>query len=227
VSDTELNVDVRQETGKGVARKLRAAGRIPGIFYARGEASRAISLDPRRLERVLSTGDAGINTLIDLRAELPDLNGKVVLVKELQRDPVSAELLHADLYAVDLEKTILVSVPVHLVGKAQGVDMGGIVDHSLREIELECLPRAIPGELEIDVSPLNMGDSLHVRDIVLPEGVILRSDPNLSVVSVVAPAVIEEEKPAEEAGEEGAPVPEGEEGAEKPAEGESGEAKKE
>jgi large subunit ribosomal protein L25 len=199
VADQELAVEIREHSGKGVARKLRAAGRIPGIFYGPGVPSVSITLDPHGLRRQLERSEAGMNTLFDLQAAgNSHLQGKVVLVKQLQRHPVSGAYLHVDLYAVDLTQTIEVSVPIHLTGKAMGVDLGGILDHNLRELELECLPRAIPREILVDVSDLGVGDSLHVRDLVLPEGVKLISDPDLSVLSVVAPAV-EEAAPAEAA----------------------------
>jgi len=229
--DTELHVEVRKDTGKGVARKLRAAGRMPGVVYGRELGPVAVSLDPKVLYKGITLGHAGMNTLFDLRVDgdgdAGGIGGKTAMVKELQRDPVSGVLLHADLYTVDVTRTIEVSVPVHLSGKAAGVEMGGILDHSLREVELECLPRAIPDEIVIDVSALEVGDSLHVRDLPLPEGVELRSDPDLSVVSVVSPAAEEAEAPEEEeaaaaAAEEGEapPAEEGEESGE-----ESGEEK--
>jgi len=226
VADYQLEIQVRDQRGKGAARKLRAKGQIPAVCYGRGEPV-SVSLDPRALDRLLKTSDAGMNTLIDLRGHA-GLEGRTVLLKEVQRDPVTGKALHADLYTLDLTRTVQVSVPLHLTGKATGVELqGGILDHSLRELELECLPTAIPKELRLDVSGLEVGDSLHVRDISLPEGVVLLSDPNLSVVSVVAPAVEEAAAPVEgeplegevpaEGAEPGAPA------AEKPSEEDSGE----
>jgi len=121
---------------------------------------------------------------------------------------VRGSFVHADLYEVDLRQTIEVSVPSHVTGKATGVEFGGgVLDQALREVEVKCLPRAIPDEFVVDVSPLQLGDSLHVRDLVLPEGVELVSDGNLSIVSVVAPTK-EEEPGAVEAveGEAAAPA---------------------
>jgi large subunit ribosomal protein L25 len=206
VSDYELAVEIRDGSGKGAARKLRAKGRIPGICYGGGAAPQPIHLDPLALNRVIMRSAAGVNTLIDLKGG--GLDGKVVLVKELQRDPVKGTLLHADLYSVDVDRTVEVEVPIHLFGTPVGVKLGGgILEHSLRELHLECLPRAIPEEINADVSSLELGDSLHVRDLVLPEGVTLLSDPDLSVVSVVAPRAEEEptveaEGAAEDAGDE-------------------------
>jgi large subunit ribosomal protein L25 len=190
VADTALHAQKRDKTGKGVGRKLRAAGRIPAVLYGRGTESVPLAVEPRALEKVLAAGHAGMNTLIDLQVDGGAQT--VVLVKELQRDPVKGTLLHADLYRVDLSQTIEVAVPLHIVGTAQGVALsGGILDFALREIEIECLPRAIPDQIDVDVSALDIGESLHVRDIVLPQGVTLKSDPDLSVVSVVAPAAEE------------------------------------
>jgi large subunit ribosomal protein L25 len=226
VAENALQVELRERAGKGVARKLRAAGRIPGVVYGRKVPPVPVSLDPQLLRRVLVRSEAGLNTLFELAvAGGGPLQGKPVLVRELQRDPVKGTYLHADLLVVDLLQKIQVSVPIHVVGKAHGVELGGILDHSLREIELLCLPTAIPKEIQIDVSALEVGDSLHVRDLALPEGVELRSDPDLSVVSVVVPAVEVTPTPAEAAvpaeGEE-VPAAEGEakpkEEAEEPSE---------
>ena len=211
MAENEIVVESREGGGKGVARKLRATGRIPAIFYGKGE-SQSIALEPRPLERLLSTSSAGLNTLISLKGG--GLDGKQVLVKQLQRDPVRGELLHADLYAIDVTKTVNVQVPVHLSGTPTGVSLeGGIVDQSIRDIEVECLPTAIPEEVVADISELALGSSLHVRDIALPAGVTLVSDGDLSVASVVAPKAVEEEAPAED---EAAEAAEGAEDAEAP-----------
>jgi large subunit ribosomal protein L25 len=197
-----------------VARKLRAAGRIPGICYRPNAESVAVSLDPSELDRLIRTASSGINTLIDLKvAGGGDFDGRQVLIKDLQRDPISGAFLHADLYAVDLKQTIHISIPVQLKGTPIGVTLGGgILDHATRELDVECLPDAIPEELAVDVSELEVGDSLHVRDIKVLEGVEILNDPDVSIVSVVAPAVVEEEAPAEEEeeGVEGEAAPEGE-----------------
>lgn len=224
MAENVLKVEVREGTGKGVARKLRAAGRIPGVLYGRAKDSVPLTLDPLVLERAIQKSEAGVNTLFDLDMEGAEAGARVVLVKDLQREPGAGFLLHADLYEVDLTQTVEVEIPIHLIGTPTGVTLeGGIMDHAHRELRIECLPQAIPDELTLDVSALAIGDSLHVSDIALPEGVELRDDLDISVVIVAAPRKEEEEVPAEAAeGEEGA-VAEGEEpkeGAEKPAEGE-------
>ncbi len=211
-----LGVELRDGRGKGVARKLRAAGRIPAICYRRNAESVAVSLDPKELDGLIRKASSGINTFIDLKvAGGGDFDGRQVLIKELQRDPISGAFLHADLYAVDLQQKIHISVPIHITGTAIGVSLGGgILDHATRELDVECLPNAIPEEFPVDVSGLEIGDSIHVRDIAVLEGVEILNDPDVSIVSVVAPAVVEEEAPAEEEegveGVEGEAAPEGE-----------------
>lgn len=230
MSETALVVETREGTGKGVARKLRAAGRVPAILYGQGKASLPLSIDPRALDRVLRAG--GANTLLDLTVQgRSDLGTPVALVKELQRDPLRGSILHADLYQVDLTKTVEVEVPIHLLGKPKGIDFGGLLEHTLREVALECLPRSIPAAIEVDVSNLEIGDVVHVRDLVLPEGVTLVSDPDLGVAQVALPQA--EEAPAEAAvAAEGAPAegaaapaaaPAAAEGADKPGKKEKGE----
>lgn len=218
MGENNLQAESRPNTGKGVARKLRAAGMIPGVIYGAKSDSRPISVDPRSLERVLHASGSGMNTLIDLAVDGSD---SVVLVKELQRDPIRGAYLHADFYEVDLTKPIEVMVPIHFMGRARGVEFGGIVDHPVRELDILCLPHVIPDSIEVDISELEIGDSLHVRDLVVPEGVTVLSDPELSIANVETPAVEEEPVVAD--------VVEGDEAA-APAEGdapatEEGEAK--
>src|SRR5690606_41970962 len=116
-----------------------------------------LALDPRALERILRS--AGANALLDLTIQgRSDLSDTVALVKELQRDPLRGEIIHADLYQVDLSRAVEVEVPIHLVGKPRGLEFGGILEHTLREVTLECLPRSIPDAIEVDISHLELGD---------------------------------------------------------------------
>ena len=186
MGENSLQAKMRGTTGKGVARKIRAEGLIPAVLYGSQSGNRAITIDPRSLERVLHGSGSGMNTLIDLDLEGSD---SVVLIKELQRDPVRGSYLHADFYEVDMSKPVEVMVPLHFLGRAKGADFGGIVDHPVREIDILCLPREIPGSLEIDISELEIGDSLHVRDVSVPAGVTVLSDLDLSVANVEAPTV--------------------------------------
>ncbi len=219
MSEASLAVELREGTGKGAARRLRRDGRIPGVVYGAKTANLSISLDPRELDRLIRTSHAGVNTLIDL-AGPNEVSGKTVLVKELQREPVRGALLHADLFEIDANARVRVSVPVHLSGTAQGVTMGGLLDHALREVEIDCLARSIPDEIVVDVSGLDIGDSIHVSDLAVPEGVELQTSEELSVVSVVAPKAEEEpvvEELDEAAAEAAAAAGEGE----APAEGDA------
>ncbi len=192
MSENVLAVELRDGTGKGVTRKIRRAGRVPAVIYGHGKATLSLSLDPKSLESILKASDAGVNTLIGLEGDSA-ISGKTVLVKELQRDPVDGFLMHADLFEVDPEEKIAISVPVHVVGIAEGITMGGILDHALREVELECLPSAIPDAIELDVTALSLGDSIHVRDLVVGAGISVRTHEELPVVSVILPTVVEEE----------------------------------
>jgi large subunit ribosomal protein L25 len=201
VSETALVVEVREAIGKGAVRKLRVAGRMPAILYGQGKESIALSLDPRALDRVLKA--SGANTLLDLTVEgRNDLGTPVALVKDLQRHPIRGTIMHADLYQVDLTKSVEVEVPIHLIGKPRGLDFGGLLEHMLREVKLECLPRSIPNFIEIDVSALEVGDVLHVRDLPLPDGVSLVSDADLGVAQVALPQA--DETPVAAAAAEGA-----------------------
>lgn len=198
MADVSIALESRSGTGKSYNRKLRAKGRVPGVVYGSGKEPVSVSFDPKVLEAKLSQSHAGINTLFDLEGDASVAN-RVAMVKDLQREPVRGAVLHADFYEIDLTERLHVSVPVHLSGSAPGLIEGGVIEHALRELELACLPNAIPDEVIADVSELELGQSLHVADIQLPEGVELVSNPELSVVSVLLPKAITEDvvEPAE------------------------------
>jgi large subunit ribosomal protein L25 len=189
------------------------------VVYGSGKEPVAVSFDPKVLEGKIKASHAGINTLFDLEGDAEVAN-RTVMVKDLQREPVRGAVLHADFFEIDMTERIHVSVPIHLSGSPPGLLEGGVIEHTLRELELACLPNAIPDELVADVSQLELGQSLHVSDISLPGSVELISDLELSVISVVLPKIVEEEVVAPEEGEE---LAEGEER----AEGEEGEEGKE
>lgn len=206
-----LKAELREETGKGVARKLRDKGFIPAVFYGAHTQTIPLVVDPRELSRALQT-EAGGNVLIDLEIKKGDqLDRKVVMVKEIQYDHFQKKALHTDFYEVAMDVLITVEVPVHLIGKPEGTKMGGILDQVRRTIEIQCLPGDIPKSIDIDVSSLKIGDSVHVRDIQLEKAKIL-SDSNFTIATVVPP-VAEEKKAEESAAEapEGAEVKEKEE----------------
>ena len=194
----ELDVSVREGSGKGAARKLRSGGRVPAVLYGGGMDPVSLQIDRRELERVMHVG---VNALIDLKGPA-EVKGKLVLVKDLQRDPVKRNPIHCDLLAVDTKKKLHVSVPIHLTGKAKGVELGGVLEPVLREVEIICLPLVIPDSFELDVTELDIGDALHISDLQVPEGIEIPTDPTVTVVHVIVPRV--EAEPEEEAEEEGA-----------------------
>jgi large subunit ribosomal protein L25 len=197
----QLEVTTREETGKGAARRTRRAGQVPAVLYGAGIEPVSLRIDRRTLERVVHSG---ANTLLDLRG--PDsVKGKIALVKELQRDPLSREAVHCDLHAIDTRKKLHVSIPLHFAGKPAGVEMGGVLDILARELEIVCLPMIIPDSIDIDVSALEIGDAIHVRDLPLAEGIEVVTDSALTLVHVVPPRV---DRPAAAEGE-GAAAAEG------------------
>lgn len=217
-----LNAKKRDKTGKEEANKLRKEGFIPGVVYG-GAETLSLSFDEKDLKKILS-GNRGDNTIFHLNIEGAENKECNVIVREFQNRPVKNELLHVDFYEVSMDKEIAVTVGIVLEGKAFGVDQeGGMLNHMMKEVEVECLPTSIPDEIKIDVTELKIGDVLHLKDVSMPEGVKLLEDPEEPVISVTM--IVEEviEAPAEE--EEGV---EGEEAKEEEAkEGEEAKEAKE
>lgn len=192
-----LLAEVREKTGKSVARKLRLAGKIPAILYGKHRPPTPLAIERKHLLEVLHTA-AGRNVLIDLQIQRDgDVETATVMLKELQRDLFGREVIHADLVAVSLEESIELEVPIVLVGQAKGVAEGGILEHHLRHLLVECLPTQIPEHIEVDISHLNIGDTIHVSDLNIPEGVAVRTPPEEVVVSLLAPVKEEVAAPAE------------------------------
>ena len=188
---------------------LRREGRVPAVVYKEGKSAISIQVSARELSRILHT-KAGENALITLRfgddsksglKEHPALASgeNVVLIKEIQHHPVSRQLLHVDFHQISLTQKITVSVPLAMKGEAVGVKLsGGVLEHLRWELEVECLPTEIPAEIAVDISALEKGQTLHVKDVVLPEGVRAVTDPEQPVVSCVEPQREEAAAPAEE-----------------------------
>src|SRR5688500_9529486 len=221
MAEVKLEVTKRDETGKGVARRARAAGKVPGVVYGRGMDPVSIEVDRRQFIQALQT-DAGMNVLLGL-----DLDGETIttLPRQLQRDPVRGTLLHADFVKVDLTVEVEAEVPVHLIGgdQAPGVREGGVLEHPLFMVTVKCLPTEVPEGIDADVSALNIGDSLRISDLASTNKFEFVQDPDTVVASVAQP-VSEEELAAMEAeagatGEE--PTVEGVEAAEGATEEES------
>jgi large subunit ribosomal protein L25 len=218
---SSLNGEQRTDVGKSVAKKLRAAGRIPAVYYGRGETPISLVVNAKEVETLLQ-GGSGANVIVDLLVTGAASADRKALIREIQRDPVQGNILHLDLQHISLTERITVEVPVELTGVPTGVkDGGGILEHLLREVEVECLPTDIPTHLEVDVSALNIGDTLHVSDIKA-ERVTILTEADRGIATVVPPTVLEEAKPAEEAAAEPELV-----GPKKEEEGETAEGSKE
>jgi len=200
-----LTAEIREGVGKEKAKKLRTKGLIPAIFYGPRSQTIPLVIDYKELTKVLQT-EAGENVLIDLDIRKgAQSDRKVVMVKDIQIDPLQRIALHTDFYEVAMDEMVTVEVPVHLIGKPEGTKMGGILDQVRRMIQIQCLPGEIPKSIDIDVSPLKIGDSIHIQDIQVEKAKII-SDTNFTIATVVPPVV--EEKVVE------AVAPEAVEGAE-------------
>jgi large subunit ribosomal protein L25 len=171
----------RLRSGKGVARKIRAQGMIPAVLYGGGE-NIPLSLRPQELLKILSSGE---NTIFQLEIDTETGEDRQAIVRDLQRDPLKGTLLHADLYRISMDVEITVAVPVMLQGMSREViDIGGVINQLLHEVEIQCLPSLIPHELTIDVSHLGIGEVLHVRDLQIPQGIQVLVAPDEVVASV-------------------------------------------
>lgn len=182
-----LKAQVRDKSGKGVARSLRRSKMVPAVLYGYGK-SLPISMGNKDVLKILNT-EGGEHALINLSLEgaKEGNSDRIALIKDYQVDPISGSLIHVDLLEVALDKKVKIPVMLHITGAAIGVKDGGILQHGIREVEVECLPNQIPGSFEINISPLAINDSLHVRDIVAPEGVKILTDPDTTVVSIQPP----------------------------------------
>lgn len=181
-----LNARSREERGKGAARALRRSGRIPAVVYGHGDDTRALSVEARELEKLVSSISVE-NTLVDLVVE--DAAPAPALIREVQYHPVRPEILHVDLYQVHAGEKIHLEIPIRFSGAPYGVrEEGGILQEVLRELHVECLPRDIPEAVDVDVTELRIGDAVHIRDLELVNARIL-NDESLVVCTVAAPTV--------------------------------------
>ena len=195
----EIQANARAAGSKNHARRLRRSGKIPAVLYGPKTEAVALELDKKDFSTRVALLQG--SHLVRLKSSVPALAEKVALVKEMQFHPISGDVTHADLYEVDLAAKIQVQVPLRFVGKAAGVTRGGILQPIVREVEVECLPMDIPGFFNVDVSALDIGDSIHGEEIQMPGGVTLVFESNFAVVTVVTPTV--EEAPVAAAPAEG------------------------
>ena len=198
----KLNAFRRTETGKGIARKLRANGRIPAVCYGSGEEAIPITVNPDELRGALDP-KKGENTLIELTIQGEDgTEVAQVMVKDYQLHAIKQHLLHADFLKVDPSKQLRIMVPLVLTGKSEGVLVGGILHQIMRELPMYCLPDRIPTSFTLDITALEIGDGLRVSDLTLEEGQAIDLPDSQALVQIAAPKAAEEEEEEEE-GEEG------------------------
>ena len=218
-----VTVEKRAESGKGPARRARAAGRVLGIFYGPNQAQAiGLTLDEKEFAKKISVLEG--SALIQFQSAAPDLASRMVLLRDVQEHPVTGAVLHADFYEVDLTKKLEVTVPLHFNGKPIGVEEGGILQPIVREVTVLCLPTEIPAFIDVDVSGLSIHDSIHVEELKVPQGIELVYDDNFTLVTVSPPTVEEVKVEAAAEGEEAAAAATPAEGA--PAPGAAGEAAK-
>jgi large subunit ribosomal protein L25 len=221
--EATLKAELREETGTGAARKLRVAGKVPAVLYGHGMDPLTISVSASDLLRLFHRV-GGSNVLVGL-----EVNGSTHLAipREVQRDHIHSRYVHVDFLAVRRDERITVSVEVHEVGVSVGVHAGGVVEHHLREVLVECLPGDVPEVIEADITDLEIGDMLKVGDVPAPAGATILTDPDTPVISIITPAALRTEAdltlPGEEAPEVEveAEVEAAEEGAEEGAETEA------
>jgi len=200
MQERELWVEPRKELGKGPARRIRRQGKIPAIIYGPGREPAPVVVDPKQVIKILHT-PTGKNTILTLKSSEPELEGRKVLIRDYQIDPITDELIHIDLMEVKEDRPVRVLVPIQLVGKPVGAEKGGTLEEHIRQLEIVCLPSQIPEVIKIDVSELDLGDSIHIRDLKL-EGIKVLTEGHLAVATMLAPARAEAEE-GEEAEAEG------------------------
>ncbi len=198
----ELQVEPRQQVGKGVARKFRRMGKLPAILYGRKREPTPLAIPTKEFQRKIAAIEGA--HLIRLKGD--GMGECLTLVKDVQRHPVTDAFLHVDFYEVDLAEKLTVSAPLHFVGKAAGVALGGILQPLRREIDVRCLPMQIPEFIEVDVSHLGIHDTIHVSELRLPEGVEAVYTEDFTLVTVLPPTV-EVSAPSQPAGETVAGAP--------------------
>lgn len=190
---------------KGTTRSLRREGFLPVVLYGHGIQSRPLKVRAKDFERILVTG-AGRNNLIrlEIEGERTETEPPTVMVKDIQSDPVKGRHIHADLQQISLKERIRAKVRLHIVGEEPIRNEGGIVQHQMREVEVECLPTELPDHLTVDLTGLGIGDSVTLGELKVPAGVRVVGEPDEVVASIVAPKMVAEEVPAAAEGAEAA-----------------------
>jgi large subunit ribosomal protein L25 len=206
MADATLTAELRTAAGKGPAGRLRRQGLVPAVVYGLGQDSVPVSVSSRELAHILS-GASGSNTLITLRV---DGKEQLALARQIQRNPTKGTLVHVDFIRVRADQTIQAEIPVHLTGDAEGVSRGGVLEQLVHTLSVEAKPGDLPPSIEFDVSALEIGDEVRVRELVVARGVAVLQDGEDLVAHISAPRVAEEEVEAEAAAEgEGGEAAEG------------------
>ena len=194
-----LAANLRSETGKGPVGRLRREGKLPAVFYGRNKEARSIVVDYKEFKKAIFS-DTGTKWLFKISLEGEE---KTVMLKEHQIDPIKRTSMHADFYEVDADRALQVEVPVLLEGASAGVDEGGMLQQVRHTLMVSALPHLLPEQLVIDVSAMQIGDSIHIGDVQAPEGVELVDDASFTVATIVAPRAEAEEEAEEGEAEEG------------------------
>ena len=211
---TELKACIRNESGKGPARRFREKGLIPAVFYGRGQDAIHISVNSADLMKIIK--EKKKNIFINLVIEGNERLEKLSLMKELQIEPVSRRFYHADFYEIRMDRKLTIDIPLHFVGIPVGVVNGGELQHLKRDLKVSCLPSALPDSIDLDVSGLDIGNSLKVQDIKVPEGIEVLDPGDVGVAMV---AVVKVSVPVAEAAAGAAAPAEGAEAAKEEAKG--------
>lgn len=182
-----LAIEARDKVGKGVSRRLRRNGQIPAVVYGKGMESVPVTVDIRELSTAIA-GEGGINHLITLKGG-GTLDGKVVIVADLTRDALSRQPLHVDLHKINMEEKVRVKVSVNLTGSSIGVKEGGLLDFHMHVIEIECLPMQIPEHVDVDITSLKIGGSLHVSDLQIPSGLKVVEEQTATIVNILGKSI--------------------------------------
>ena len=194
-TQVKLAASRRSGIGRSAVRKLKATGAVPAVIYGSKAEPEALQVSKREITALLSHA-AGENILVELEIEGAN---RLAMVQEVQHAPIGGDVLHIDFHAVSMDEMIEADVPLEPIGTANGVkNFGGLLEQSLRSLSIECLPRDLPDVITVDVSALNIGDAIHVRDIPLPEGVSITNPAELTAFSVMAPTVADDATPAAE-----------------------------
>ena len=194
----KIKAKLRKSAGNGPARVLRRNGEVPAVIYGPGKDTVLLSVSTKELEDILKNADVR-QAILNIEIQNGSLHDRTAMIKELQTHPVSRKVLHVDFYEISMDRKIKVKIPVVTKGIAKGIDFGGMLQVIKREIEVLCLPVGIPESIEIDITDLNIGDSIHVKDLVLPQGIEIPADVNYTIVTVLSTKSEEKVEEAEEA----------------------------